>query len=66
LGGSTRDSLRDALLSAKSFENDPDLLLGRELPSSVATDLTDGGIRGLLLLRHVETLLGVLDPEKCL
>gem|GEM_PF-3573669 len=30
------------------------------------TDVVHGRVRGLLLLRQVETLLGVQNPTKCL
>jgi hypothetical protein len=50
--------LRDALLTTKSFKNDPDLLLRRELPSGSPADLTNCGLSRLLLLGHIETLLG--------
>jgi hypothetical protein len=57
----------DALLTPQPFEDDPDLLLGRELPSGSATDLSDRSFaRLLLLVRHIDTLLGVVDPGMCL
>ncbi len=50
-----------------TLENDPDLLLGSELPAGAAANLTNGCFGGLLLLScHVETLLGAQDPGKCL
>jgi hypothetical protein len=49
-----------------TLEHDPDLLLWSELPSSPTADLPHCRFAGLLLLRHTETLLGVLNPVKCL
>ena len=38
-----------------------------ELPPRTTTDLAHRGFGGLLLLAcHIEALLGVLDPVKCL
>jgi hypothetical protein len=54
--------LRDALLTPQTFENDPDLLLGCELPASASADLSHRCFSGLLLLRHIETLLGASTP----
>jgi hypothetical protein len=56
----------DALLTAQPFEDDPHLLLGSKLPAGAAANLPHCCFGGLLLLRHIETLLGVLDPMKCL
>jgi len=58
--------IRDALLASEPFEHDPDLLFRGELPADSPSDLTYCGLAGLLLLRHAETLLGALDPMKCL
>ena len=58
---------RDALLASESFEDNTDLLFSRELPSASPTDLSHRGFSGLLLLaRHLDTLLGVMDPGMCL
>jgi len=59
--------IRDALLASKPFEYDPNLLFGRELPSAPPTDLSYRCFSGLfLLVRHLDTLLGVTDPGMCL
>jgi hypothetical protein len=51
----------DTLLASESFEHDADLLFRGKLPSASPTDLSHRRFSGLLLLvRHVETLLGVL------
>ncbi len=52
----------------KPFEHDADLLFRRELPPGSATDLSDSYFACLLLLlvRHIDTLLGVTDPGMCL
>ena len=60
-------SRRNALLASQPFEHDADLLFGRELPSGSATNLSHCRFACLLLLvRHIDTLLGVMDPGKCL
>ena len=57
----------DALLASQTFENNADLLFRRELPSGSTTDLSDRCFACLLLLvRHLDTLLGVTDPGMCL
>jgi hypothetical protein len=59
--------VRDALLASKPIEDNADLLFGGELPSGSAPDLSDGGFaRLLLLVRPLDTLLGVTDPGMCL
>ncbi len=58
--------LRDALIPPQPFEYDPDLLLRRELPTGSSANFTDCGLRRLLPLRPIETLLWVLGPMKCL
>ena len=51
----------------KPFEHDADLLFWRELPPGSATDLSDSCFARLLLwVRHLDTLLGVMDPGLCL
>jgi hypothetical protein len=56
-----------ALLTAQAFENDADLLFGRELPAGPAADLSYCRFSRLLLPpRHLETLLGAKDPVMCL
>jgi hypothetical protein len=46
----TPTRLRDTLLTAKPFENDPNFLFGRELPSCTATNVAHGCLGGRLLL----------------
>ena len=48
------------------FEDDSHLLLGSKLPAGAAANLPHCCFDGLLLLRNIETLLGVLEPMKCL
>jgi hypothetical protein len=56
----------DALLAPQTFEEDPDLLFGRELPSTPPTDLSRRRFSGLLLLvRHLDTHLGVTQTPEC-
>jgi len=62
----TTAQFRDALLTPKAFEDNPHLLLGRELPAGAAANLPHCCFGGLLLLRHIETHLGALDHLKCL
>jgi len=57
----------DALLASQTFENNADLLFRRELPSGATANLSDCGFtRLLLLVGHLDTLLGVTDPGMCL
>ena len=52
---------------AKPLEYDADLLFRGELATRAATDLPHWGFSGLLpFLAHIETLLGVRNPVKCL
>jgi hypothetical protein len=63
----TAEQLRDALLTSKTLEHDPNPLLGGELPTSSAPDPPHGCFAGLFLpVRNVETLRGVVDPVKYL
>jgi hypothetical protein len=56
----------DALLASQSFENNADLILRGELPSGSTADLSDCGFTCLLLLiGHLDTLLGIMDPGMC-
>jgi len=63
----TATQLGDALLASKPLEYDADLLFRGELPACAAADLPHRGFSGLpAFLAHIETLLGVRSPVKCL
>ena len=58
---------RDALLPAQPLEYDAHPLFRGELPARAAANLPHCGLSGLLaFLAHLETLLGVQNPVKCL
>jgi hypothetical protein len=53
--------------ASKPLEHNADLLFGSELAAGAPTDLPHCRLSGLLLAScHLETLLGVLRPVKCL